>query len=87
IDARIIGVNSRDLATFREDLGVAFSLAGAIPPSIVAVAESAIRSADDARAMADAGFDAVLVGEALVRAADPLALAHELTTSVVARRK
>jgi indole-3-glycerol phosphate synthase len=44
-----------------------------MPASVVAVAESAIRSPDDARRMADAGFDAVLVGEALVRSSDPAA--------------
>ena len=68
IGARIVGVNSRSLQTFGEDLGVAEGLAARIPDDVVAVAESAIRSVEDAQRMADAGFDAVLVGEGLVRA-------------------
>ena len=69
--AEVVGVNSRNLSTFAEDLGVASSLSSRLPAAVVAVAESAVRSPADAAAMADAGFDAVLVGEALVRADDP----------------
>jgi indole-3-glycerol phosphate synthase len=72
--ALVAGINSRSLQTFGEDLGVAERLRAAIPRDVVAVAESAIRSVDDAQRMADAGFDAVLVGEGLVRADDPTAL-------------
>ncbi len=86
IGAHVIGVNSRDLATFNEDLAGARALADSIPADRVAVAESSIRSADDARAMASAGFDSVLVGEALVRADDPVALLRELAAAPVARR-
>ncbi len=86
IGARVIGVNSRDLATFNEDLAGARALADAIPSDRVAVAESSIRSPADARAMASAGFDAVLVGEALVRAADPIGLLRELASGPVTRR-
>ena len=84
--AEIVGVNSRDLATFSEDLDVAGALVSRLPAGVIAVAESAIRSAEDARRMADAGFDAVLVGEALVRADDPAALVRELSAAPVARR-
>jgi indole-3-glycerol phosphate synthase len=84
--AEIVGVNSRDLATFAEDLDVAGSLASALPPAVIAVAESAIRAPADARRMADAGFDAVLVGEALVRADDPTALVRALAAAPVTRR-
>jgi indole-3-glycerol phosphate synthase len=84
--ARVVGVNSRDLATFDEDLAGARSLAALIPPDVVAVAESSIRSAADARAMAGAGFDALLVGEALVRADDPVALMRDLAAAPVSRR-
>ena len=69
--ARIVGVTNRNLRDFGEDLSTGARLAGLIPPGVVAVAESAIRSVDDARAMADAGFSAVLVGEHLVRSSDP----------------
>jgi indole-3-glycerol phosphate synthase len=85
--ARIVGVNSRNLATFSEDLGVAQGLASSIPADVTAVAESAIRSAVDAQHMGAAGFDAVLVGEALVRAADPTQLVRDLTAAPVTRRQ
>ncbi|MEX0663219.1 MAG: indole-3-glycerol phosphate synthase TrpC [Acidimicrobiia bacterium] len=78
IGASCVGVNARDLETFSEDLGVAERLVARVPPEVVAVAESAIRSVDDARHMAAAGFDAVLVGEALVRAVDPATLVRDL---------
>lgn len=69
--ARIVGVTNRNLRDFGEDLTTGTRLGGLIPADVVAVAESAIRSVDDARAMADAGFSAVLVGEHLVRSPDP----------------
>jgi indole-3-glycerol phosphate synthase len=75
----IVGVNARNLATFDEDLAAVAQLAATIPPDVVAVAESAIRSPADAAEMARVGFDAVLVGEALVRADDPTALVTALT--------
>jgi indole-3-glycerol phosphate synthase len=76
--ARIVGVNARDLGTFAEDLRVGERLAATVPVDVVAVAESAIRSTTDARRMAEAGFDAVLVGEMLVRARDTTAAVREL---------
>ena len=69
--ARIVGVTNRNLRDFGEDLTTGTRLAGLIPPDVVAVAESAIRSVADAQAMAEAGFSAVLVGEHLVRSPDP----------------
>jgi indole-3-glycerol phosphate synthase len=84
--AHVVGVNSRNLATFAEDLGVATGLSTLLPPEVVAIAESAIRSPDDARRVAAAGFDAILVGEALVRADDPTALVRELAGAPVAQR-
>jgi indole-3-glycerol phosphate synthase len=84
--ARVVGVNNRDLATFSENLDVAGALASALPADVIAVAESAIRSPADARRMADAGFDAVLVGEALVCADDPTALVRDLAAAPVTRR-
>jgi indole-3-glycerol phosphate synthase len=73
VDAAVIGVNSRDLGNFAEDLAVAEGMAARIPAGSIAVAESAIRSVPDVVRMAAAGFDAVLVGEALVRSEDPTA--------------
>jgi indole-3-glycerol phosphate synthase len=84
--ARIVGVTNRDLRTFGEDLGVSERCARLIPPDAVAVAESAIRSADDAARMAAAGYDAALVGEALVRAPDPAALVAAMAAATVSRR-
>jgi indole-3-glycerol phosphate synthase len=84
--ATIVGVNSRDLATFSEDLGVAESLSAMLPPDVIAVAESAVRSAADARRMAAAGFDAVLVGEAFARADDPVSLVQAMASAPVSPR-
>ncbi len=60
--ARIVGVNARDLATFTVDLDRSLRLIERLPAEVVAVAESGIRSADDAAAAGAAGADAVLVG-------------------------
>ena len=79
VGARIVGVNARNLDTFAEDLGVGERLASRLPSAVVAVAESAIRSVDDAARMAAAGFDAVLVGEMLVKASDATASVRGLT--------
>ncbi len=68
--ARLIGVNQRDLRTFAVDQDRARVLAARIPRGVVAVAESGIRDGGDARRLADAGYDAILVGETLVRAED-----------------
>ena len=84
--AEIVGVNNRDLGTFAEDLGVGESLGARVPAPVVAVAESAVRSAEDSRRLGAVGFDAVLVGEALVRAADPTALVRDLGAAPVNRR-
>ena len=76
--ARIVGVNNRDLATFTVDLATAETLAELISGVPVRVAESGIFGPADARRMAEAGYQAVLVGEALVRASDPAALVGAL---------
>ena len=68
--ARIVGVNQRDLRTFEVDQERACALVGRIPTGVLAVAESGIRGADDARRLAEVGYDAILVGETLVRAGD-----------------
>lgn len=75
--ATIVGVNNRDLRTFKTDLGTSEKLA----PSIAAptkVAESGVSTAAAAARMAAAGYDAILVGEALVRSPDPGAFVAEL---------
>ena len=85
--ATVVGVNARDLGTFGEDLGISEQLVDRIPDDVIAVAESAIRSPDDAGRMADAGYDAVLVGEALVRSRDPSALVHAMSRHSVRSRR
>jgi indole-3-glycerol phosphate synthase len=84
--ARLVGVNQRDLRTFAVDQERAESLAARIPADVVAVAESGIRDGDDARRLADAGYDAILVGETLVRAGDPVAALQALVGHPVAAR-
>jgi indole-3-glycerol phosphate synthase len=76
--ARMVGVNQRDLRTFEVDHQRAATLAARIPTDVLAVAESGIRDAADARRLADAGYDAVLVGETLVRSQDRAAQLREL---------
>ena len=74
----MVGVNNRDLATFEVDLAVAERLAPMVVGRVVTVAESGIGRADHAVKMAVVGYDAILVGEALVRAEDPAGLVAEL---------
>jgi indole-3-glycerol phosphate synthase len=74
----LVGVNHRDLHTFQVDRGLTARLRPLLPPEVVYVAESGIHTADDARQVREAGADAVLVGEALMRAADPGARLREL---------
>jgi indole-3-glycerol phosphate synthase len=78
IGARLVGVNNRDLHTFRVDLGTSERLVPTLPAGVKGVAESGVRSAADARRLRDAGAPNLLVGEALVRAPDPGALLREL---------
>lgn len=79
--AQVIGVNHRDLRTFEVDLGLTERLRRAIPADVLVVAESGIRSVDDARRMREAGADAILVGESLMRAEDPAARIRELASA------
>ncbi len=71
VGASIVGVNQRDLVTFQVDTDRAVRVAAAIPDDVVKVAESGIAGGHDARRLRDAGYDAVLVGETLVRSDDP----------------
>lgn len=69
--AELVGVNQRDLFTFEVDTARAKRVGANLPGNVVRVAESGIRTAEDVIELREAGFDAVLVGEALVTAADP----------------
>jgi indole-3-glycerol phosphate synthase len=76
--ASLVGVNQRDLTTFRVDGQRAARLARSLPASVVAVAESGVGGREDAARLADAGYAAVLVGEHLVTAPDPTAAVSAL---------
>ena len=74
----LIGVNTRDLRTFKVDLEAAFRLAEKFPAGVVRVAESGIHSSDDVARLRAAGYDAFLVGESLMRASSPGEALREL---------
>jgi len=76
--ARIVGVNNRNLSTFEVALETSIELGPRIPEGVVRVAESGIHSAADVRRLVDAGFQAFLVGEHLMRAPDPAAALRAL---------
>ncbi|HEY1651557.1 MAG TPA: indole-3-glycerol phosphate synthase TrpC [Acidimicrobiales bacterium] len=82
----LVGVNRRDLRTFEVDHERAYRLAKKIPADVLAVAESGIRDADDARRLAEAGYDAVLVGETLVRSDDRVGQVRDLVGHPVGTR-
>jgi indole-3-glycerol phosphate synthase len=69
--ATLIGINNRDLGTFVTSLTTAEQLRPLVPGGTLTVAESGIETAADVRRMSAAGYDAVLVGESLMRAPDP----------------
>jgi indole-3-glycerol phosphate synthase len=81
VNATIIGVNQRDLVTFQVDHERAVRMAGLIPNTILRVAESGVRDRNDAQSLRRAGYDAVLVGESLLTAANPAAAMVELRVS------
>lgn len=68
--AALVGINNRDLHSFRVDLAATERLAPLLPDGVTIVGESGIGTADDVRRLAAAGVDAILVGESLVKAPD-----------------
>ena len=68
--ADVVGVNNRDLATFRVDLDLTQRMLSMIPTDVVVVAESGIHNAEEVAVLGQCGVDAVLVGETLMRAED-----------------
>ncbi len=75
---KILGVNNRDLARFQTDLAFSEKIIPQLPANLIKISESGIYTADDARRARQAGADAILVGEALMRAPDPAALLQQL---------
>ena len=80
VGAELIGINHRDLRTFAVDIALTERLRKLIPPAVVVIAESGIRTPDDARRLYEAGADAILVGELIMRADDPAKQIRELTS-------
>ncbi|MBT9168224.1 MAG: Indole-3-glycerol phosphate synthase [Syntrophomonadaceae bacterium] len=76
--AKIVGINNRDLATFKIDLGLTVSLAEMIPEDVILVSESGIETAAEVAMLKAAKVDAILVGETLVRSHDAVAKIREL---------
>ncbi len=80
--ARIIGVNNRNLKDFSVDTENSKKLRSLAPEGVLFVSESGIQSAEDVRALRDCGVDAVLIGEALMRAPDKKAMLEQLRGTI-----
>lgn len=76
--AEVIGINNRDLHSLDVDLGTTFKLLADVPAGTVVVAESGITERGHVSELEDAGVDAILVGEALMRADDPATAVRDL---------
>ncbi|MEM1182300.1 MAG: indole-3-glycerol phosphate synthase TrpC [Acidobacteriota bacterium] len=74
----LVGVNNRDLRTFTVDLDTSRGLQPTLPTAAYKVAESGIHTPEDLSSLRDAGFDAYLIGEALVKSGDPQAKLQSL---------
>jgi indole-3-glycerol phosphate synthase len=79
LDADVLGINNRDLEDFSVDIQRTFDLLADIPAGKVVVSESGIHSRNQIDELEQVGVDAVLIGEALMRAADPEAAVRDLT--------
>ena len=79
--ARIVGVNNRDLRTFKVDLAASEAVLPALPEGVLGIAESGVRTPADVARLRRAGAANFLVGEALVRASDPGALLAGMTAA------
>jgi len=78
VGARLVGINNRDLQSFKTDLDTTFNLLPLIPAGVAVVSESGIRSHEQDLRLAAAGVDAVLVGEALMEQDDLVAAVRSL---------
>lgn len=81
IGSRIVGINNRDLSTFRTDLAVTEGLLDQLPTGTVVVSESGVRTRDDVARLGRAGVDGVLVGESILRADSPGRMVEELASA------
>ena len=80
--ARMIGVNNRNLRDFSVDTDLSRRLRALIPPDVIFVSESGVKTAEDVERLRETGADAVLVGETLMRAPDKAAKLAELRGAV-----
>jgi indole-3-glycerol phosphate synthase len=80
LGADLIGINNRDLSTFRTDLATTTALLDGVPDGVLVVSESGIHTPEDVARLAEAGVDAILVGESILRAPDPAAHARALAS-------
>ena len=80
--ARVVGVNNRDLRTFSVDFENSTRLRGLVGADRLFVSESGVKTREDVRRLEEAGVDAVLIGETLMRAADKRAMLDELRGGV-----
>jgi len=78
VGATLVGINNRNLENFEVDLGTTLRLRRLVPDDSVIVSESGIESREQVRQLEEAGVDAILVGENLIRSPDPVAKAKEL---------
>ena len=78
LGAKVVGINQRDLRTFKVDRSRAASLAAELGPGVTKVAESGIAEPSEVSHLHSAGFDAVLVGESLLRSPDPASAVRRL---------
>jgi indole-3-glycerol phosphate synthase len=79
VDADVLGINNRNLEDFSVDIERTFDLLADVPAGKVVVSESGIHSREQIEDLEQVGVDAVLIGEALMRASDPEAAVRELT--------
>jgi indole-3-glycerol phosphate synthase len=87
VDADVIGINNRDLDDFRVDVRTTFELITDVPAGKTVVSESGIADRATLEELERVGVDAVLIGEALMRADDPAAKVRELTADEESTRE
>ena len=80
VGADLVGINNRDLSTFRTDLRTTLELIDHVPEGAVVVSESGIRTPADVARLGEAGVHAILVGESLLRAPDPEQAARDMAS-------
>ena len=85
-DACIIGINNRNLKTFEVDLHTTEELSEEVPEDFILVSESGIKTPAEARQVYEWGANAILVGEVLMRSADPAATIHDFMASAMDRQ-